>query len=257
MTAIEIFLCLAGAVLCVVSFLLPDREQKAVLPEAGQAQETVKAFMEQKLAETKGKMDEMLKEASVSEIEKTERKLEKISNEKINAVSEFAQTVIEDIDKNHKEVMFLYDMLNTKHENLKETVVEVNQTAKEAEKAVQVLEDTAKKVENTLQRKEESEESQKERDFTKDFKTLDVIDFMDVESVKKPEKSTSRKKKEQPLQKEKAARVEIDFEGTGDKNNNEKILELHKMGKSNMAIAKELGLGVGEVKLVIDLFKGM
>ena len=38
-------------------------------------------------------------------------------------------------------------------------------------------------------------------------------------------------------------------------NNNEKILKMHKAGKSNMAIAKELGLGIGEVKLVIDLFR--
>ena len=38
-------------------------------------------------------------------------------------------------------------------------------------------------------------------------------------------------------------------------NNNEKILEMHKQGKSTVAIAKELGLGVGEVKLVIDLYK--
>ena len=40
-------------------------------------------------------------------------------------------------------------------------------------------------------------------------------------------------------------------------NNNERIRELHKAGKSNMAIAKELGLGIGEVKLVIDLFESM
>ena len=40
----------------------------------------------------------------------------------------------------------------------------------------------------------------------------------------------------------------------GGRNKNDKILELHNLGKSNMAIAKELGLGVGEVKLVIDLF---
>ena len=39
-------------------------------------------------------------------------------------------------------------------------------------------------------------------------------------------------------------------------NNNERILELASKGKSNVEIAKELGLGIGEVKLVIDLFKG-
>ena len=34
---------------------------------------------------------------------------------------------------------------------------------------------------------------------------------------------------------------------------NRQILEMHKAGKSNMVIARELGLGIGEVKLVIDL----
>ena len=43
----------------------------------------------------------------------------------------------------------------------------------------------------------------------------------------------------------------------GGLNNNERILELHSKGKSNMAIAKELGLGLGEVKLVIGLYEGM
>ena len=37
-------------------------------------------------------------------------------------------------------------------------------------------------------------------------------------------------------------------------NNNKRILKLHQQGKSKVAIAKELGLGVGEVKLVIDLY---
>ena len=52
--------------------------------------------------------------------------------------------------------------------------------------------------------------------------------------------------------------IELLFAGEGNSaNSNDKILELHKAGKSNMAIAKELGLGVGEVKLVIDLFEGI
>ena len=58
---------------------------------------------------------------------------------------------------------------------------------------------------------------------------------------------------------ENAASVDIQFAQGKDngRNSNERILELHKAGKSNMAIAKELGLGLGEVKLVIDLFEGM
>ncbi|MCM1268247.1 MAG: DUF6115 domain-containing protein [Bacteroidales bacterium] len=59
--------------------------------------------------------------------------------------------------------------------------------------------------------------------------------------------------------KEEPRGVDIRFaKGPGDgHNSNERILELHKAGKSNMAIAKELGLGLGEVKLVIDLFEGV
>ncbi len=34
---------------------------------------------------------------------------------------------------------------------------------------------------------------------------------------------------------------------------NRQILEMHKAGKSNMVIARELGLGIGEVGLIIDL----
>ena len=58
---------------------------------------------------------------------------------------------------------------------------------------------------------------------------------------------------------ENAATMDIQFTQGKDngRNSNERILELHKAGKSNMAIAKELGLGLGEVKLVIDLFEGM
>ena len=56
-----------------------------------------------------------------------------------------------------------------------------------------------------------------------------------------------------------AKSVNIQFANGRDngRNSNERILELHKAGKSNMAIAKELGLGIGEVKLVIDLFEGL
>ncbi len=66
---------------------------------------------------------------------------------------------------------------------------------------------------------------------------------------------SSRKERAQ----EGGSSVDIQFaqEDSNGRNSNDRILELHKAGKSNMAIAKELGLGLGEVKLVIDLFEGM
>ncbi len=52
----------------------------------------------------------------------TERELSKVSNEKIMAVSEYSDTVLAEIDKNHKEAMFLYDMLNDKHKDIGRTI---------------------------------------------------------------------------------------------------------------------------------------
>ena len=63
---------------------------------------------------------------------------------------------------------------------------------------------------------------------------------------------------DEPAKTEEAVSPEIGFMGeTAEEgqNNNEKILEMHRQGKSTVAIARELGLGVGEVKLVIDLYK--
>lgn len=72
-------------------------------------------------------------------------------------------------------------------------------------------------------------------------------------------KSRNRRRTGKDRLQENAAAMDIQFTKGKDngRNSNERILELHKAGKSNMAIARELGLGLGEVKLVIDLFEGM
>lgn len=79
------------------------------------------------------------------------------------------------------------------------------------------------------------------------------------ESEESGRKTRSRRSSRRERAQENAASVDIQFAGekNNGRNSNERILELHKAGKSNMAIAKELGLGLGEVKLVIDLFEGV
>lgn len=83
--------------------------------------------------------------------------------------------------------------------------------------------------------------------FEKDSERKSVLE-QDLNSERKPKKAEkkTRKKKQVAIP---------DVSAVSGGNNNEKILKLYEEGKSNVAIAKELGLGVGEVKLVIDLFK--
>ncbi|MDE5803518.1 MAG: hypothetical protein K2I22_11420 [Lachnospiraceae bacterium] len=214
MGTMEIILLIAGGIIFVLSFFIPTGKEA----DAGTkklVKEEVKSVVAQEMDEVKERIEDIVDETVDYAVEKTERSLERVSNEKIMAVNEYSDTVLEDINKNHQEVMFLYDMLNDKHENIKSTVSKIEQTVKEAEAvggqfSVQGM--SAEEGKEADLAEETPEESQKED-----------ISFIDGSSEKE--------------------------------NQNGRILELHNAGKSNVEIAKELGLGVGEVKLVIDLFK--
>ena len=64
--------------------------------------------------------------------EKTEAALDKISNTKILEMNEYADNVLKEINRNHNEVMFMYDMLNEKDKEIKTTVKSVNATNTQA-----------------------------------------------------------------------------------------------------------------------------
>lgn len=226
MGALEIFLLIAGGIIFVVSFVLPQSKEVSEGTKE-LAREEIRTLVSQEMDGIKSHVDDVVDEAVGYAVEKTERSLERLTNEKIMAVNEYSDTVLQEIHKNHEEVMFLYDMLNSKHTNLKNTVSEINKTVKEAEETKR----EAEAVVNSFQKlspekiEEEPEESVQTADETEYQETADISLMQDT-----------------------------DNQG---RNSNEKILKLYKQGKSNVAIAKELGLGVGEVKLVIDLYKNM
>ena len=91
------------------------------------------------------------------------------------------------------------------------------------------------------------------------FASMGIFAPKAEESEESKRKARTRRSTRRDRLQDNAATVDIQFAQGKDngRNSNERILELHKAGKSNMAIAKELGLGLGEVKLVIDLFEGM
>ena len=68
-----------------------------------------------------------------------------------------------------------------------------------------------------------------------------------TEAVEEPKKSKKNKRNTKKTVKRSAESISFASKNT------DEILRLYKEGKSNVAIAKELGIGVGEVKLVIDL----
>lgn len=261
MNAVEIVLLIAGAVIFAVSFILPEKKNALQLETKELVKDEVQNMVAKEMEAVKGRIDDIVDETVTYAVEKTERSLERISNEKIMAVNEYSDTVLDEIHKNHEEVVFLYDMLSNKQKNIKKTVSEVEKTVKEAKQSVQSVQSTegAATAETVPVMKETGGEP----------KELQPFPVKKV-TVKTPAKKSSKKAAaaEETVEKvigrssggEEIPEVDLSFiEGTkiNGRNNNERILRLHKEGKSNVAIAKELGLGIGEVKLVIDLFEGM
>lgn len=232
MGILEIVLLIAGVIIFTGSFFLPLGGEKNTGIDQKAAKEEIHGLVEEEMNNVRSKMQDKMEETSEDAIEKTERALERLTNEKIMAVNEYSDTVLQEIHKNHEEAMFLYDMLNSKHANIKDTVSKMDKAVKAAEN---------KTLENkTAENKAAAEKTatDKTAGTVAEEKTADAFQ---TETLIQPENSP-----------------EIGFMGETvqeGQNNNEKILEMHKQGKSTVAIAKELGLGVGEVKLVIDLYK--
>lgn len=247
MSVIQIVLLIAGAVLFVISFIVPDigGESKRKEEEYDDAVK-LKDMAQEVLDEVGKQLSEMVDETVGYANERTERSMERVSNEKIMAISEYSETVMADMEKAHKEILFLYDMLNDK-------TAALNNTIREADAIRQSLNQV--NDEGLFPQLDTITETESEIEDSMEKLVRETEEMVVADSAKK----RGRKKKESSpdanLSDNKVSPVPDIYGGTA-KNKNEKVLALHKEGKSNVAIAKELGLGVGEVKLVIDLFKG-
>jgi myosin heavy subunit len=237
MGILEIVLLLAGGVLAVLSFVLPVKKDEVPQETKTLAAEEIKELVDKEMDDIRQHVDSVVDEAVEYAMEKTERSLERLTNEKIMAVNEYSDTVLQEIQKNHDEAMFLYDMLNDKHDNLKSTVSEVHKTVQEVEESKREAEAV---VDLFQQLKPENVKPQEEKQIIEP-----------ITAAPEPPVSTAQAEPSVPP----VVDVRFAAEEQEAGNNNEQILNLYRQGKSKVAIARELGLGVGEVKLVIDLYK--
>lgn len=222
MSGLEICLVIIGLICVACSFLFSEHllsqemkdEMIGGVNVANVTEEIVKREVE---AEVANVIDD--------KIEQMEIRIDKLTNEKIMAMGEYSDDIQTKISQNHDEVMFLYNMLNDKEEVLKNTIRDI-EAVKASVKKMAIVNDVAKDV-----TKKATNEVIDEA-IAEDTNKAVVID---VKEEKSSEKSGSLRKREIS-------------------NNNQMILDLYDKGKTNIEIAKELGLGIGEVRLVIDLF---
>ena len=131
MNTLEVVLVLIGVGAYAASFVLPERKQGKKQPEI--SQEEIKKLIRDQIPAAKEEIEAEVKEQAEETVEQIERELEKLSNEKIMAVNEYSDSVLEEIQKNHTEVMFLYDMLNEKEQDVKDALKTIYQAKTESQ----------------------------------------------------------------------------------------------------------------------------
>ena len=275
MTGLEIALLTIGLIVIVASFVFSSKSDGDTIHNVKDV-----TFTDKQKEDIKKQIMDILDEQIENVKEQTEISLDKLSNQKMLEMNEYSDTILQEINRNHNEVMFLYDMLNEKKKEINNTVRDMNVTKKEIEKSKtvpkkQTVIDSIKDMSEDTGGFMASEELLREEQKDVDTRKKDILNQLDavVEAVsddvsadleaveKKPKKRTSTgrtaaKRMIETVKKETLREDNRDPKAFETGNNNEKILQLSKEGKSNVEIAKELGLGIGEVKLVIDLFKG-
>ena len=286
MTVAEVIILIIGAILFTLSFFIPDRGSNVELNEASEeaARNAVRDAVDEEIKRVKISIDEATEETIADNKDKMERYMDRLTNEKMMAVNEYSDTVLEQIHKDHQEAVFLYDMIDSKYSQVKSAAAEINQLEKNVrrlsseipaapavapaqapkEQPVQTTVKPAQAAEPVKAKAEPKPEAVKMETPAKDESVKEAP--AKEAPAKKPAPKKEKPAKnfepieakiiEAPAEDTDAAGIELMFDSDSNSmNNNDRILALHKEGKSNMAIAKELGLGVGEVKLVIDLFK--
>ena len=132
MHAAEIIVLIAGAILFTVSFFMSDRSKGIAVLDEEEERKLIKELLDKEVEGARFRIDEAAQEAVSENKDRMERAMDRITNEKMSAVDEYSNTVLDQIHKNHDEVMFLYDMLNNKHTQVKNTAAELNQLTKSA-----------------------------------------------------------------------------------------------------------------------------
>lgn len=235
---LDIFLFILGAAFVILSFFIGDDKKKTETTEIREFE-----FPAEKLEEAEKKVNDTISLTSENVIVDTENKLSAISNETIMFVDDFSKQTLERIQHNHEEVVFMYNMLQNKEEELKKTLSEMDSQKSEIEKQKKELE--------AMMVPKVPEESGIEMARKKSAAEKQVAE-KPAAPVRKAVKAPVVK--EEPVKIELPAVEEVEFSDSDEESKTKKILDLYKQRKSVLEISKQLGLGQGEVKLVIDLY---
>ncbi|MCI7524072.1 DUF6115 domain-containing protein [Roseburia hominis] len=235
MTGVAWILLLIGVVFMIGSFFVTEKLSPSELNQIAElSEEELKRIIDRGLKNAESRIEDAIDEQVDQSSEKVDRSLEKVTNDKIMAISEYSDTVIESMNKTHNEIMFLYSMLNDKHTELTGMAADLQRLAAD----VRSLEEKASAI---------ATQAAPERAAA--VSTTSAAAPATVETADATERETAvtpaEQKEETP-----------ETEETKQEGLHAEILKLRKLGMTEVQIARKLGIGIGEVRLVNGLYRG-
>ena len=249
MTVMGIVLLIVGALLFIASFMVPDNRNDGGKSSKAMGMK-LDRMIDERVEQVKGRLSDVAVAAREEEEQRAKRELERLTNEKIMAIEDYSKVVMDEIEKNHQEVMFLYDMLDNKSSDLKNTIRKADAVRKEQESVFKEgeSEDSSEPIRELLYNSEKEEErSLSGMDRLKN--AIAGLGGGGKDSLPQVDSAASENVLSDNQEK-------TDSEDQGELSRNEKVLEMKKSGMDNVDIAKSLNIGVGEVNLITDLFSG-
>jgi hypothetical protein len=216
-------------------------------------------------------------------------KMSEIANDKMLAINDMSGQLIEKIEQNHKEVIFLYDMLNEKSDYLKDFSAKIDGLRHELEREeerikalnndiddklvkvkevrqtviakpvapVEVKQEKSRRVPTGIEQAKAAikpaEVPAQAKNLVKMKKEVEDIPS-DINDIFDTDERDIFKDAEVPEITEEIDEIDLSPEITEELSTNDKILKMHSEGKSVMEISKELGMGQGEVQLILGLY---
>lgn len=248
MTTIEIILLLVGCVFMIGSFFISEKLSSSELNKIAElSEDELKKIIEREVNNAGTQMDDVIEQKIEEAGEQAERAMEKESNEQIMQIHEYSETVMESMKKTHDEIMFLYSMLNDKHTEMTSMTGDLQRLAAD----IRNLQENMSAKAGTSIRKPVAESHVAQQPVMKQNAVVQpMTETIDVQP--EPEVQVNRFQEIQELEQKTEKPETADAQGMS----NDMILKLYEQGLSKVEIAKQLGRGLGEVNLVIELYKG-
>ena len=147
MTGIEIFLLLAGCVFMVGSFFITEKLSPSELNKIAElSQEQLKRIVDSEIQNAGPRIEEKVDDQIDASSDLVQRALEKETNLKIMAISDYSDIVIENMNKTHNEIVFLYSMLNDKNTELTGMAYDLQRLAADIRNMEETVVTAAKKA---------------------------------------------------------------------------------------------------------------